>query len=246
MTCGATKTPMWRTNTDGLKTLCNACGVRLHREQKKARANLALQASADAAAAAAASTDTDSPISLRSRSSFGFPALEVLFCLAAEPGCRCLCPGMVPSVDDGTVRMRAWLVRHAAERLRAAACVLQERHSATGERLSRKRVSMDAGSPRAKASRTQSMPEPGVGTEQHASAASWIMHQLQVRARDEHSFLALLCGMHAHVMQHTCMLTPFSCWCARRLRWRAHSARMRCPALHSLAAPGGSPTRLRR
>jgi hypothetical protein len=28
---------MWRTNTDGKKTLCNACGVRLHREQKKAK-----------------------------------------------------------------------------------------------------------------------------------------------------------------------------------------------------------------
>ena len=28
---------MWRTNTDGQKTLCNACGVRLHREQKKAK-----------------------------------------------------------------------------------------------------------------------------------------------------------------------------------------------------------------
>lgn len=37
VTCGTRKTPMWRTNTDGQKTLCNACGVRLHREQKKAK-----------------------------------------------------------------------------------------------------------------------------------------------------------------------------------------------------------------
>lgn len=37
MTCGTDKTPMWRANTDGQKNLCNACGVRLHREQKKAK-----------------------------------------------------------------------------------------------------------------------------------------------------------------------------------------------------------------
>jgi len=35
--CGATKTPMWRNNSRGEKTLCNACGVRLHRLLNKAR-----------------------------------------------------------------------------------------------------------------------------------------------------------------------------------------------------------------
>ncbi|CAL5228930.1 g12159 [Coccomyxa viridis] len=35
--CGATKTPLWRCNVDGVKSLCNRCGVRLYREQKRAR-----------------------------------------------------------------------------------------------------------------------------------------------------------------------------------------------------------------
>ena len=33
--CGATKTPMWRNDTNGNKTLCNACGVRLQRQLNK-------------------------------------------------------------------------------------------------------------------------------------------------------------------------------------------------------------------
>lgn len=33
--CGATKTPMWRNDTQGNKTLCNACGVRLQRQLNK-------------------------------------------------------------------------------------------------------------------------------------------------------------------------------------------------------------------
>lgn len=35
LSCEATKTPMWRNGPCGNKTLCNACGVRLYRQQSK-------------------------------------------------------------------------------------------------------------------------------------------------------------------------------------------------------------------
>ena len=35
--CAATKTPMWRNDIHGNKTLCNACGVRLQRQVNKAK-----------------------------------------------------------------------------------------------------------------------------------------------------------------------------------------------------------------
>ena len=37
--CAATETPMWRNNAHGNKILCNACGVRLQRQVKKAPPN---------------------------------------------------------------------------------------------------------------------------------------------------------------------------------------------------------------
>ena len=43
--CGTTKTPMWRNNHDGAKTLCNACGVKQQRASNRAKA-LAAQAGA--------------------------------------------------------------------------------------------------------------------------------------------------------------------------------------------------------
>ncbi|KAL3620446.1 white collar 2 type of transcription factor [Castilleja foliolosa] len=35
--CGATSTPLWRKGPHGRQTLCNACGLKLIRAQKKAR-----------------------------------------------------------------------------------------------------------------------------------------------------------------------------------------------------------------
>jgi len=58
--CGATKTPMWRNNSRGEKTLCNACGVRLHRLLNKARMGMS-PARARAGAAPAADAPARRP-----------------------------------------------------------------------------------------------------------------------------------------------------------------------------------------
>jgi hypothetical protein len=57
---------MWRANVDGQKNLCNACGVRLHREQKKAK--IARVGSAHVSSRQAAAAEPDVELLPRSRS----------------------------------------------------------------------------------------------------------------------------------------------------------------------------------
>ncbi|KMZ64661.1 GATA transcription factor [Zostera marina] len=40
--CGTTKTPLWRSGPDGPKSLCNACGIRYRKEQRRLALSLGI------------------------------------------------------------------------------------------------------------------------------------------------------------------------------------------------------------
>ena len=173
---------MWRTNTDGQKTLCNACGVRLHREQKKSKASTTAQLREvvpPAPDSHAAVPEADSHLLLRSRAAT---------CHApAGPGtdqqvCACTRHALWRSP------FQLWLYRPGLTK--GGCCGMQRPIVFRGDvaagydgGLLRKRTSQEGRiSPRPKASRTRSMPEPtarGIPTD---TTISWIMQQLKVRA----------------------------------------------------------------
>ena len=209
MTCGATKTPMWRTNTDGQKTLCNACGVRLHREQKKSKACSTAQLREAAVPptpdAHAAQQETDSHVLLRSRAATchipAAPAADQQVC--APSPVTVLCDAAPPDCAH-----LSRLQRHRADTAQCR-CGVQRPIIFRGDvaagydgGLMRKRAGGEgAVSPRTKASRTRSMPDPAPRAIPADTAISWIVQQLKVRA-----------PLHAAM----------------------HNARQRCPLCHQM------------